>query len=233
MNQKIVCALSILIILGLFGCTSEDQRLRPALESITAQDLANNTEILASDEFEGRAPASNGEMKTVDFLEQEFRKIGLKPGNGQSFLQEIPMVVITGAPTGQLEIKGGKKPLTLAYKNEFVAQTQRVVEETQLADSEVVFAGYGIVAPEYNWNDYDGLDVRGKTVVVLVNDPGCATQDPALFSGRTMTYYGRWTYKYEEAARQRAAGVFIVRMEAFDQKGKTVGSFNHLLTVIP
>ena len=210
MNQKIVCALSILIILGLFGCTSEDQRLRPALESITAQDLADDTEILSSDEFEGRAPASLGEVKTIDFLEQEFQKLGLKPGNGQSFFQEIPMVVITADPGARLEIKGGKKPVFFAYKDDFVALTQRVAEETSLADSEIVFAGYGITAPEYNWNDYAGLDVRGKTVLVLINDPGYATQDSALFSGRTMTYYGRWTYKYEEAARQGAAGIFIV-----------------------
>jgi Zn-dependent M28 family amino/carboxypeptidase len=210
MNQKTVCVLSIFIILGLFGCSSEDQRLRPALESITAQELANNTEILASDEFEGRAPASAGEAKTIEFLQQEFQKLGLKPGNGQSFFQEIPMVVITADPGAKLEIKSGKKPVSFVYKNDFVAFTERVAEEVSLADSEIVFAGYGIVAPEYKWNDYEGLDVRGKTVVVLVNDPGYATGDPELFSGRAMTYYGRWTYKYEEAARQGAAGLFIV-----------------------
>jgi len=210
MNKKIIYALSILVIFGLFGCSSEEQRLRPALESIAAQDLANDTKTLASDEFEGRAPASNGEVKTVNFLEQEFQKLGLKPGNGQSFFQEIPMVVITAEPALRLEIKGGKKSISFAFKNDFVAVTQRVLEEVSLADSEIVFAGYGIVAPEYKWNDYEGLNVRGKTVVVLVNDPGYATEDPALFSGRTMTYYGRWTYKYEEAARQGAAGIFIV-----------------------
>lgn len=210
MNKKIIYALSILVIFGLFGCSSEEQRLRPALESISAQDLANDTKTLASDEFEGRAPASNGEVKTVNFLEQEFQKLGLKPGNGQSFFQEIPMVVITAEPGVRLEIKGGKKSISFVYKNDFVALTQRVLEEVSLADSEIVFAGYGIVAPEYKWNDYEGLNVRGKTVVVLVNDPGYATEDPALFSGRTMTYYGRWTYKYEEAARQGAAGIFIV-----------------------
>lgn len=210
MNKKIIYALSTLVIFGLFGCSSEEQRLQPALESITAQDLANDTKTLASDEFEGRAPASNGEVKTVNFLEQEFQKLGLKPGNGQSFFQEIPMVVITAEPGVRLEIKGGKKSISFVYKNDFVALTQRVLEEVSLADSEIVFAGYGIVAPEYKWNDYEGLNVRGKTVVVLVNDPGYATEDPALFSGRTMTYYGRWTYKYEEAARQGAAGIFIV-----------------------
>lgn len=210
MNKKIISVLSILVIFGMFGCTTEEQRLQLTMESIAAQDLANNTKILASDEFEGRAPASNGEEKTVNFLEQEFQKLGLKPGNGQSFFQEIPMVVITAEPGPKLEIKAGRKSTSFAYKNDYVALTERVMEEVSLADSEMVFAGYGIVAPEYNWDDYQGLNVQGKTVVVLVNDPGYATQDPALFSGRTMTYYGRWTYKYEEAARQGAAGIFIV-----------------------
>lgn len=210
MNQRVIYALLTLAIFGFFGCSSEERRLQSALESITAGDLSKDTEILSSDEFEGRAPASNGETKTVNFLQQEFQKIGLKPGNGQSFFQEIPMVVITADPRVRLEIKGGKKSTSFAYSDEFVGGTPRVVEEVSLTDSEMVFAGYGIVAPEYNWNDYEGLDVRGKTVVVLVNDPGYATQDPALFSGRSMTYYGRWTYKYEEAARQGAAGVFIV-----------------------
>jgi Zn-dependent M28 family amino/carboxypeptidase len=205
-----ICALLTLAIFGFFGCTSEEKRLQPSLDSIAAQDLAHNTQILASDEFEGRAPASNGEIKTVNFLQQEFQKIGVKPGNGQSFFQEIPMLVITADPAARLEIKGGKKSASFAYREEFVARTQRVADQVSLADSEMVFVGYGIVAPEYNWNDYAGLDVKGKTVMVLVNDPGYATQDPTLFSGRTMTYYGRWTYKYEEAARQGAAGVFIV-----------------------
>ena len=210
MNKKIIWTLSTVAILGLFSCTSEEQRLRSAQESITAQDLAADTKILASDEFEGRAPASVGEEKTVEFLGKEFQALGLKPGNGGSFFQEIPMVVITAEPGARLEVKGPKKSFAFAYKNDFVALTERVVEEVSLADSEVIFAGYGIVAPEYDWNDYQGLDVRGKTVVVLINDPGYATEDPALFSGRAMTYYGRWTYKYEEAARQGAAGIFIV-----------------------
>jgi len=189
---------------------SEAKRLQPALDSITAEDLAADTQILSSDEFEGRAPASEGEIKTVNFLREEFQKLGLKPGNGESYFQEIPMVVITADPSARLEVKGDKKLLSFAYKEQFVAKTQRVAEETSLVDSDLVFAGYGIVAPEYRWNDYEGLDVRGKTVVVLVNDPGYATRDPELFMGREMTYYGRWTYKYEEAARQGAAGCFIV-----------------------
>lgn len=195
-----------------FGCAkeSEEKRLQPALESITAEDLSEDTQILASDEFEGRGLASEGETKTVNFLRDEFQRIGLKPGNGQSYFQEIPMVVITADPAARLDVKGAKESLSFAYKEDFVAETLRIAEEASLADSEMVFAGYGIVASEYNWNDYEGLDVRGKTVLVLVNDPGYATQDPALFTGRSMTYYGRWTYKYEEAARQGAAAVFIV-----------------------
>jgi len=212
MNRVNIRWVLAFVLLGSMACApaSEEKRLRPALESITAEDLAADTKILASDEFEGRAPATPGEDKTIAFLKTEFEKLGLRPGNGESFFQEVPMVVLSPDASLGLQVKGGKKPLSLAVEEEFVAFTQRVVEEIALADSEMVFAGYGIVAPEYGWNDYEGLDVRGKTVVVLVNDPGYETGDPALFTGRAMTYYGRWTYKYEEAARQGAAGLFIV-----------------------
>lgn len=211
--KKLAWAMGILVsILGFSSCSrqSEEKLLAPALTSITAPDLAADTQTLSSDEFEGRAPASPGEEKTIAYLEQEFLKLGLKPGNGKSFFQEVPMVVITADPSVRLEAKAGPKKMSFSYSNEFVAGTQRVTEKIELADSEVVFAGYGIIAPEYNWNDYEGLDARGKTVIVLINDPGFATGDPTLFSGRTMTYYGRWTYKYEEAARQGAAALFIV-----------------------
>jgi Zn-dependent M28 family amino/carboxypeptidase len=202
-----------LIGLGFPGCgqKSEESLLRPSLESITADDLSKDTQLLASDDFEGRGLASDGETKTIYFLRDEFQKIGLEPGNGASYFQDIPMVVTTADPAARLEVvEAGKQAIAFVYKEDFVAETLRVAEETALAGSEMVFAGYGIVAPEYNWNDYEGLDIRGKTVVVLVNDPGYATQDPALFNGRSMTYYGRWTYKFEEAARQGAAGVFII-----------------------
>lgn len=198
------------MVLILFGCAPKEQRLESALESITAEDLSKDVAILSSDEFEGRAPASKGEEKTIKFLKEEFQKLGLKPGNGESFFQEVPMVEITADPEAKLEIKGDKKSNLFVYGNEFMACTLRVVEEASIADSELVFVGYGIVAPEYNWNDYEGIDVRGKTVVMLVNDPGFATEDPELFNGRAMTYYGRWTYKFEEAARQGAEGAFII-----------------------
>lgn len=188
--------------------------MKAALDSFTAQALSEDTKILASDEFEGRGPASKGEEKTIAFLQQEFTTIGLQPGNVASFFQDIPLVEITGAPGAKLEVKSKKKALSFAAGEECAVRTQRVAETISLADSDMIFAGYGIVAPEWNWNDYAGLDVKGKTVVVLVNDPGFATEDPELFNGRAMTYYGRWVYKYEEAARQGAAGIFIVHETA-------------------
>jgi Zn-dependent M28 family amino/carboxypeptidase len=165
---------------------------------------------LSSDRFDGRAPASVGEQRTIAYLATRFRQLGLRPADKGSFLQAVPMVQITPAADAVLAISGGAAPLRFAYGSDIVITTPRPEATVSLKDSALVFAGYGIVAPEYQWNDYAGLDVRGKTVVVLVNDPGYATEDPALFHGKAMTYYGRWTYKYEEAARQGAAGVLIV-----------------------
>jgi Zn-dependent M28 family amino/carboxypeptidase len=212
MNKKYFSIAISLVFLALvfFGCAKEDQKLKGALDSITADELSKDVEILSSDEFEGRAPASKGEEMTLTFLKEEFQKVGLKPGNGESFFQELPMVEITAGPVTKLEIKSDKKSMLFAYGDEFVGVTLRVVEKVSLDDSEMVFVGYGIVAPEYNWNDYEDLDVRGKTVVMLVNDPGFATEDPEFFKGRAMTYYGRWTYKFEEAARQGAESVLII-----------------------
>lgn len=212
MKPLLALLLSGLCLLNFLACrrASEEEWLKKAEEAIQAETLARNIQILASDEFEGRAPASEGEKKTLDFLQREFQQLGLKPGNGTSYLQPVPMVVISLASEPTLEVKGKNQSLIFNYKSDFVALTRRVQEKVILADSEIVFVGYGIVAPEYNWNDYDGIDVKGKTVMVLINDPGYATQDPKLFNGRAMTYYGRWTYKYEEAARQGAAGVLII-----------------------
>ncbi|MGB8952304.1 MAG: M28 family metallopeptidase [Candidatus Aminicenantales bacterium] len=193
-----------------FGCKNAGDDLKSAMAGISADTLAENTKLLASDEFEGRFPASAGEEKTVRFLEEEFQKLSLKPGNGESFFQEIPMVEITADPNTELQIRSRKQSKTFAYGSEFAALTLRVVPEVSLKNSEMVFVGYGIIAPEYNWNDYEGLDVRGKTVVMLINDPGFATGDPKLFNGKAMTYYGRWTYKFEEAARQGADGALII-----------------------
>ncbi len=175
-----------------------------------AAQIREAIRTLSSDRFDGRAPASIGEQRTTDYLVAQFKKQGLQPANHGSYLQAVPMVQITPATDAVLTISGGAAPLQFAYGNDTVVTTPHPQATVSLNNSALVFAGYGIVAPEYQWNDYAGLDVHGKTVVVLVNDPGYATEDPALFRGKAMTYYGRWTYKYEEAARQGAAGVLIV-----------------------
>ena len=167
-------------------------------------------ERLSSDEFEGRAPGTEGERKTLAYIEQQFRAAGLQPGIGDSFLQPVPVVEITTHPDETMPIRGARGSTALRYGDDMVVWTRQPVAESRIEDAELVFAGYGIVAPEYSWNDYAGIDMRGKIAVVLVNDPGFATQDPKLFTGNTMTYYGRWTYKYEEALRQGAAGLFVV-----------------------
>ncbi|RZL56627.1 MAG: M28 family peptidase [Sphingomonas sp.] len=178
---------------------------------ISVETMKAVTKTLSSDAFEGRAPGSAGEEKTLAYLKAQFEKAGLKPGNKGSWLQDVPLVEITAQNVTPLTIAGGKTPLSLAYGKDMVIGTYRVTPHIDVKDSDIVFAGYGINAPEKGWNDYAGLDVKGKTVIVLINDPDWQT--PGLtgpFNGRAMTYYGRWTYKYEEAARQGAAAVIIV-----------------------
>ncbi len=178
---------------------------------INAENLDRRIRVLAADSMEGRAPASDGEERTVAYLEREFRSIGLEPANGDRYTQEVPLVSLTTDPAAaRFTVRGDGGTSRFTYGPEYMAWTTRVVESVAVDHSDMVFVGYGIVAPEYDWNDYEGLDVAGKTVVMLVNDPGFATQDPDLFTGEAMTYYGRWTYKYEEAARQGAAAAIIV-----------------------
>lgn len=179
-----------------------------AIKAINEQSFADHIRILASDEFKGRKPFTIGETKTINYLKTEFKKLGLMPGNGKSFFQEVPMVDIKSVPEENLVIKGKNGSITASYLKGFVAGTKHVAAEVSINNSPLVFVGYGIVAPEYHWNDYKGLDVKGKTVVVMINDPGLS--DPHLFKGKNMTYYGRWTYKFEEAARQGATGVLII-----------------------
>jgi Zn-dependent M28 family amino/carboxypeptidase len=188
------------------GCSEKTSDENDAL--IDGKEFAKHIAVLASDSLEGRKPFSAGEEKTINYLKTEFEKLGLQPGNGDSFFQKVPMVDIMSKPEGKLVFKGTGPAIELNYLDDFVAASRRVKEQVKLENSEMIFVGYGIVAPEYGWNDYDGLDVKGKTVVVVVNDPGF--WDPKLFKGKTMTYYGRWTYKFEEAARQGAAGVILI-----------------------
>lgn len=179
---------------------------RSEIEDILHEHIA----VLASDEFEGRAPATPGEEKTIAYLQQQFEALGITPGNNGSYFQPVDVTEITTSNNPVLEIQGNSYEASFTYGDQMMAGTQHQIAAIDIQNADMVFVGYGIVAPERNWNDYAGVDVTDKTVVILVNDPGYATQDPELFNGNAMTYYGRWTYKYEEAARQGAAAALIV-----------------------
>jgi len=183
----------------------------PPAQGFETPRFVADMKTLSSDEFEGRAPGSRGERLSVDFLVQAFADAGLEPGFGQSYLQPVPMVELTNQMRTALSIDGGDDSYELQYPEQMIVGSRRLGAVPHgVEESELIFVGYGIVAPEYDWNDYAGIDVRGKTVVMLVNDPGFADPDSGRFGGRAMTYYGRWTYKYEEAARQGAAAALIV-----------------------
>jgi Zn-dependent M28 family amino/carboxypeptidase len=187
------------------------------MPSFDAARMMTDIKALSSDEFEGRAPGSKGEELTVKFLEDQFKKIGLQPGNTDgSFVQSLPLVGITASNTRPLVVSGHGKKATFKWRDDLVAWTKRVTDTASLENSELIFAGYGVTAPEFKWDDFKDVDVKGKTIVVLVNDPQVPSAsdpsqlDAALFNGKAMTYYGRWTYKFEEGARRGAAGILIV-----------------------
>lgn len=187
-----------------------------ALDSITSEEVMRHISRLGSDEFEGRAPGTQGEETTVNYLERILKKADLAPGNTDgTYIQKVPLVGITTKQDAELKIKTANKNFNLKFGEDFVARTVRVTDKTSF-DADMVFVGYGVVAPEYGWDDYKGMDVRGKVLVMLVNDPpvpdpGDASKlNPKMFGGRAMTYYGRWTYKFEIAAQKGAAGIFIV-----------------------
>ncbi|MBV1900954.1 MAG: M28 family peptidase [Kordiimonadaceae bacterium] len=194
---------------GLVAC-EEAPKTETAPYQVSDTALSGHIKTLASDAFGGRAPGTPGEELTVNYITTAFKAAGLKPANGDSYVQSVPLVSIQAKGTPSLTIAGGKKALNLAFKTDQIVWTRKETSSAAIADSELVFVGYGINAPERGWNDYEGIDVKGKTVVILVNDPGYATQDDALFNGNSMTYYGRWTYKFEEAARQGAAGALVI-----------------------
>ena len=178
--------------------------------AMSADSLAKHIAVLASDEYQGRKPFTEGETKTINYLKEQFALAGLEPGNGESYFQDVPMVNITTAAAPAMHVESAKGKFSLKGFDDYVIWTDKIDSSITLDKTELVFAGYGVVAPEYNWNDYAGLDVKGKVVLVLVNDPGFNIGDSSLFKGKTMTYYGRWTYKFEEAARQGAKGCLIV-----------------------
>ena len=186
------------------------------LPSIDIAAVLAHTKALASDDFEGRAPGTPGEDRTVAFLVDQFKKAGLKPGNADgTYIQKVPLVGITPDPA-PLIVKKGRQEQTAKWSDDVVAWTRHVAPTAAIADSELVFVGYGVVAPEFNWDDYKGLDVKGKTLVMLVSDPPVpdpsnpSELDPKVFGGKAMTYYGRWTYKFDIGAEKGAAGVLLI-----------------------
>ncbi len=178
--------------------------------AIDAADFEEHVKVLSSDAFGGRGPGTPGEDAAVDYIKTQFARIGLQPGNGSDWFQSVPMVETTADETTSLKLDVAGKPQELQFGSDMVIGTRTGQADVTIKDSPLVFVGYGVDAPEQHWNDYAGLDVKGKTVVMLVNDPGFHAHDAKLFDGKRMTYYGRWTYKFDEAARHGAAAALII-----------------------
>lgn len=215
MRKATIHSLMFPMIGGLLAiCANSSSNAKPAPPGalIDVATLKDVTRTLSDDSFEGRAPATPAEDKTVAYISDRFAKAGMKPGGSNGgWYQQVPLVELTQSPGVALHFSGGNAPVDLAFGQDMMVQTYQVRPHVEVKDSDVVFVGYGINAPERGWNDYAGVDVKGKTVIILVNDPDWKT--PTLkgpFEGRAMTYYGRWTYKYEEAARQGAAAAIII-----------------------
>ena len=210
--NKFKTYLGVLSLAFLSACSTNENTGNDTdgLATISADSLKKHVAVLASDDFMGRMPFTEGETKTITYLQQQYAAVGLEPGNGNSYLQDVPMVNIEAKAAPTMQVQSGKGAITLKAFDDYVIWTDRTEANISLNNSELVFAGYGVVAPEYGWNDYAGLDVKGKVVLVMVNDPGFWGGDTTLFKGKEMTYYGRWTYKFEEAARQGAKGCLIV-----------------------
>src|SRR5688572_408023 len=217
-----------LVLLSTVACSSGDTgggsgrdttvsaaALQPAMAAITSDNIRQHVNRLASDAFEGRAPGSPGEDSTVAYLTEQFKALGLAPGNPDgTYIQPVSLVGYTSRPVAT--ITAGGKAMRLRFPNDYVAVSRRNANDIRVDNSDIVFVGYGVVAPEYGWDDYKGLDVKGKTIVMLVNDPAVSDPndstklDSATFKGKAMTYYGRWTYKYEIASEKGAAAAIIV-----------------------
>ena len=191
-----------------------------SMPKIEPPRILEHVKVLASDEFEGRFPGTRGEDLSVKYLQDQFKQLGLKPGNPDgTYIQKVPLVGITASPVGPLTVTKGNRRESFKWADDVVAWTKHVADGAALESSDVVFAGYGVEAPEFNWDDFKDVDVKGKTIIVLVNDPAVpdpadpSKLDPKVFGGEAMTYYGRWTYKFEEGARKGAAGILVVHEE--------------------
>ncbi len=220
-------AVILVAIVPVVGCGShqsaaEEQQssaLLPVarMPKIDSQKVLDHIKVLSSDEYEGRAPGTKGEELAVKYIEEQFNQLKLKPGNPDgTFIQKVPLVGITGKEAKPLTMAKGASKKAFKWSDEVVAWTKHVADGASVEDSDVVFAGYGVEAPEFNWNDFKDVDVKGKTILVLVNDPAVpdpavpSRLDPNTFKGDAMTYYGRWTYKFEEGARKGAAAIFVI-----------------------
>ena len=211
--SSVLLATLVLAATPLHAATAAGPEAAPVAlaPSINAADFARFDKTLASDAFGGRKPGTVGAQRTLDFLVGEFKRMGLQPGNHGSWFQTVPAdSTLLLNSNVKLDVTAGGRHASFANQADMVVQTLQSKAQVDLKHSPIVFLGYGVDAPNWHWNDYRGVDVKGKTVIVLVNDPGFATGDPKLFNGRAMTYYGRWTYKYAQAARQGAAACFIV-----------------------
>src|SRR3954447_26204426 len=214
--MKTALCLSTLCFVAVSFAADQPTAPKEALDAMTAADLLKHVTVLASDEYEGRAPGSKGEELSVKYITEQFKALGLKAGNPNgSYTQDVPLAGIKSAPTASL-VANGKEPMELKFPDDYVASSARLQPEINVQNSDIVFVGYGIVAPEYGWDDYKGVDVRGKTILMLINDPPIpdpndpAKLDDKMFKGKAMTYYGRWTYKYEIAAEKGAAAAVII-----------------------
>ena len=211
-------SLALCLVLAVSSLLAADDSALPpkaALEAITPDDLLKHIKVLASDEYEGRAPGSKGEELSVNYITEQYKNIGLKPGNPNgSYIQEVPLAGIKTTPTASLTV--GESTTDLKFPDDYVASSAQLKENIAVENSDVVFVGYGIVAPEYGWDDYKDVDVKGKTILMLINDPAIpdpndqSKLDDKMFKGRAMTYYGRWSYKYEIAAEKGAAAAIII-----------------------
>jgi Zn-dependent M28 family amino/carboxypeptidase len=201
-------SLAALLAVVLVACAKGPSAPQAGLDSFATDRLMAHIRTLSSDQFEGRLPGSKGEELSVKYIEDQFRALGLEPGNPDgTYFQKVPLVGITLDPKVTLTISGRGRTLKLKYVTDFVAATKRVTESVAV-DAEMIFVGYGVQAPEFQWDDFKGTDVKGKVIVVLINDP--PVEDQKVFGGKAMTYYGRWTYKFEKAAELGAAGCFVI-----------------------